>query len=58
MNEQDAVKELKRIAYSLFGAMVSAALLAGLNWVGAHIPEVVTFITSMAGAYGTQKLTN
>lgn len=47
-------KEVKRLAISLLGAVLTAAALGALQWVGAHIPEWTQLLTMAAGARAAQ----
>lgn len=52
INYKDEAKHLLR---SFLAAVATAAGLAALNWIGAHIPAAIQFLSSMGAAYATSK---
>ena len=56
MTRDQIITEAKTLFRSFIGAVGAAALLAALNWLGAHIPAAISFTSTLAAAYGSQKL--
>lgn len=40
----------------MLAAVITAAIMAAVNYIGAHIPDLVTFLTSFGVATSTIKL--
>lgn len=55
MQWQDIKKHILDSLTGLIGAMLTAALLAALQWLGAHIPEWLQAISTWGGAVAAIK---
>lgn len=56
MTKEQIITELRTLFYSFAGAVGTAAALAALQWFSVHIPMWAEFFTTVAGAYGTNKI--
>lgn len=52
---QSTSQHILDIVKGLVAAMLTSALLAGLQYIGAHIPELIGLVTTSAAATGTIK---
>lgn len=48
--------ELWTLLKSFLGAVLAAAGLAALQWIGVHLPDAINFFTTIASAYGAQHI--
>ena len=52
MDTQAILEEAKKLLYGFLGAVATGAALAALNWLGAHIPSAIQFLSTVAVGYG------
>jgi hypothetical protein len=57
MDIQTLQKHALDFLKGIIGAMVASALIAGLNYIGAHIPEALQLVGTSAAAIATIKTT-
>lgn len=55
MNTSTVWDHVLDILKGTLGAMLTAACLAGLNYLGAHIPDLINAISSIAGGVAAIK---
>lgn len=48
-------KEIITLAKSFCITIVTAAIIAGAQWAGAHIPQLLSYLGTLAVSYGSMK---
>jgi len=54
MISQPIKDELWKWIRSFAGAVAAGAVLTAMNWIGAHVPDIISFVLTMGGGYVTQ----